>query len=168
MARLLLAGIIVFSLAWLVEAQDQETHIKCPVTRELLIELGWPGVVESAIPAYPALAAAKRISGRVRIDVDISPKGTVTAARVVTGEKLLGDAAQKAALRWTFRRTDKGADSIPLKFIFRDVDYVAPKEEPECGASPYTVEILWQGIAVISARNITNRWTRAAGACFVT
>jgi TonB family protein len=145
MSRFLMAGIVVFLLTPLVNAQDEETHIKCPVTRESLIQLDWPGVVESVIPAYPALAAAQRISGPVRVDVDINPKGTVTAARVVTGDKLLAEAAQKAALRWTFRPTDNGSHSISLTFTFRDVDYVPPKEKPECGTSPYTVEIMWHG-----------------------
>ncbi|HEX6187719.1 MAG TPA: TonB family protein [Pyrinomonadaceae bacterium] len=140
--RLVLATTILFSIALLANGQDQEVHLKCPITRELLIQLDWPGVVKSVIPAYPAIAAARRISGPVRVDVDINPNGTVTAARVISGDKILSDAAKDAALRWTFRPTANGAQSIPLNFIFRPVDYVAPKEKPECGTSPYTVEIL--------------------------
>ena len=144
--RILLVGILTLLLSPLAQAQetDQETHIKCPITRESLLELDWPGVVKSVIPAYPAIAAAKRISGTVRVDVDINPKGAVTAARVITGEKLLGDAAQTAALRWNFKPTDNGAHSIPLTFVFHGLGYVSPKEKPECGSSPYRVDIEWR------------------------
>ena len=124
------------------QATDQETHIKCPVTRESIIKLGWPGVARSVIPAYPAVAAAKRISGDVRVDVDVDPNGVVTAARVITGHKLLAAPSREAALRWTFHSTER-MHSISLHFIYRDVDYVPPKEKPECDGSPYTVEILW-------------------------
>ena len=105
LARLILSGIVGLTIAACVKAQDQETHLKCPVTRESLIELGWPTVVKPVVPAYPQLAAARRISGPVRVHVDVNSKGTVTAARVILGDKLLGDAAQKAALRWTFGST---------------------------------------------------------------
>src|SRR3954469_14744594 len=97
---------LVVTLAIQGQEPNSEVHIKCPITRELLAQLDWPRVARKVVPAYPALAAARRISGAVRIDVEIDSKGTVTAARVITGDKLLGDAAQKAALRWTFQPPD--------------------------------------------------------------
>jgi len=138
---------LVVTLAVQGQEPNSEVHIKCPITRELLAQLDWPRVVRKVTPAYPALAAARRISGPVHVDVDIDSKGIVTAARVITGDKLLGDAAQKAALRWTFQPPDS-VHSIPLTFVFREVTYVAPKDQPECGTSPYTVEILWSGITL--------------------
>jgi TonB family protein len=146
MTLLILASMLALTFAVCVNAQDQDTHLKCPVTRESLIELGWPTVVKPVVPAYPPLAAARRISGRVRIDVDINSKGVVTAARAITGDKLLADAAQKAALRWTFGQTANGARAIPLTFRFRGVDYIPPAKKPECGGSPYTVEIIRRAI----------------------
>jgi TonB family protein len=144
--RILLISLLLLFLTLQVRAQNpaQAIHFKCPITRELLLTLDWPRVTTSTIPAYPAIAAAKRISGLVRVVVDISPKGTVTAARVITGDKLLREAAKKAAFRWIFEPTENGAHSIPLNFIFRDVDYVASKRKPECGSSPYETEILWR------------------------
>ena len=143
--RFLLAVVIMLVPTSLVQAQDpdQETHIKCPVSRELLIQLGWPGVANSVIPDYPVIAVTKRISGLVSVDVDVSPTGTVTAARVIAGEKLLSADAKEAALHWIFRPTDHGAHSMQLNFVFHDAAYVAPNEKPECGSSPFTVDILW-------------------------
>src|SRR5262245_45942625 len=103
--RILQVVVICLFMTLAVRGQEpnSEVHIKCPITRELLTQLDWPRVVRKVVPAYPAVAAARRISGPVRIDVDIDSKGAVTTARVITGDKLLGDAAQKAALRWTFQ-----------------------------------------------------------------
>ena len=136
-----LAAVLIF-LTTAVRAQDTETHIKCPVTRESIIQLEWPRVTTSVIPDYPAIAAAQRVSGSVRVEVEIDSKGVVSSARVITGHKLLGAAALEASLRWKFQ-SPESVHSILLTFIFRDVDYVAPKEKPECGASPYSVEVLW-------------------------
>lgn len=138
-----LAAVSMFlTVAVSAQAPDQEPHIKCPVTSESIIRLDWPKVARSVIPAYPAVAAAKRISGPVRVDVEVDPKGSVTAARVITGHQLLAAASREAALRWTFQPTES-KHSISLHFIYRAVDYVEPKEKPECDGSPYTVDIRW-------------------------
>lgn len=121
-------------------AQDQETRLSNPVTREQLLALDCPTVVRSVMPAYPAIAAARRISGPVLVDVDINPAGDVSAARVVIGEKLLCNSARKAALRWQFVADAASTRSVRLTFTFLAVDYVAPKDKP-AATSPYRVEI---------------------------
>ena len=144
MSRVVGFALILLFVTTAVRAQDQEIHLKCPVTREQLIQLDWPRVITSASPDYPETAASRRISGPVRVDVDVNPKGIVTAARVISGDKLLVDVARKAALRWIFASTDNGMRALQLNFVFRDVTYVPPSEKPECGVSPYTIDVLWQ------------------------
>ena len=124
-----------------IYAQDQETRLDNPITRKQLLELGYPTVVRSVMPAYPPIAVARRISGPVMVDVDINPQGNVSAVRVVIGEKLLRSSARKAALRWRFKVGDTASlRSVRLTFVFLNVDYVAPKDKP-AATSPYRVEI---------------------------
>ena len=134
------AGIIVLATG-VAHGQDQEKTLGNPITREQILELDGPGVVRKFMPAYPEIAAARRINGQVLIDVEINPKGNVTAARVIIGEKLLRDSARKAALLWQFKSVDTVATrSVRLTFVFLPLDYVAPKEKP-VSAAPYRVEI---------------------------
>ena len=130
--------------------EPDQRRVKCVVPRGLLSQLDWPGVVKSVIPAYPAVAAARRVHGSVRVDVDIDSQGTVRAARVISGDEFLRESAQKAALRWTFRATEAGPHSISLTFVFGEVTYVVPKDQAQCGTSLYRVDVLWSGIAVTS------------------
>jgi len=102
-----------------------------------------PDVVRVVIPAYPAIAAAKRISGVVLVDVEINTEGNVIAANPITGDEVLRKAAKVAALDWRFKPLADGkGHSIRLTFIFHDVSYVAPNKKPEF-TSPYQAEIEW-------------------------
>ena len=53
-------------------------------------------------PAYPELARKMNITGTVKVDVVVSPAGTVNEARVVGGHPVLANAALDAAKRWRF------------------------------------------------------------------
>jgi len=53
-------------------------------------------------PAYPDLARKMNISGTVKIEVTVSPNGTVKDARVVGGHPVLANAALDAAKKWRF------------------------------------------------------------------
>lgn len=53
-------------------------------------------------PSYPDLAKKMRISGTVKIEVVVSPNGTVKEARVVGGHPVLANAALEAAKKWRF------------------------------------------------------------------
>ncbi len=53
-------------------------------------------------PAYPELAKKMQISGTVKIEVVVSPNGTVKEARVVGGHPVLATAALDAAKKWRF------------------------------------------------------------------
>ena len=53
-------------------------------------------------PAYPELAKRMNVTGRVKIEVVITPDGHVKSARVVGGHPLLVQACQDAVKEWKF------------------------------------------------------------------
>jgi len=68
-------------------------------------------------PAYPELARKMQISGTVKIEVTVSPNGTVKEARVVGGHPVLATAALDAAKRWRFEPApSESSGVIDFKF----------------------------------------------------
>jgi TonB family protein len=71
--------------------------------------LSAPSLVANWEPAeiirleYPRLAQLARISGIVIVRLSLASDGTVRSAEVVSGHKLLADAARKNAARWKFK-----------------------------------------------------------------
>jgi TonB family protein len=53
-------------------------------------------------PVYPDLARKMNITGTVKVEVVVSPNGTVKDAKVVGGHPLLASAALDAARKWRF------------------------------------------------------------------
>lgn len=53
-------------------------------------------------PAYPDLARKMNITGTVRVQVTVSPNGTVKDAKVVGGHPVLATAALEAVKKWRF------------------------------------------------------------------
>ena len=53
-------------------------------------------------PAYPELAHRMNISGTVKIEVTVSPNGSVKEARIVGGHPVLAQSALDAAKKWRF------------------------------------------------------------------
>jgi TonB family protein len=53
-------------------------------------------------PIYPELARKMNIAGTVKIEVVVTPNGTVRDARVVGGHPVLANAALDAAKKWRF------------------------------------------------------------------
>ena len=53
-------------------------------------------------PSYPELAKTMHLQGTVKVEVTISPNGTVTNTKVVGGHPVLADAAVKAVQKWRF------------------------------------------------------------------
>jgi protein TonB len=62
-------------------------------------------VISRVLPDYPPRARAQRIEGWVRLAIEVSPSGTVSAARVVAAspERVFDEAALKAIRRWRFK-----------------------------------------------------------------
>lgn len=53
-------------------------------------------------PAYPDLARRMNITGTVKVEVTVSPNGTVKEAKVVGGHPVLATAALEAVKKWRF------------------------------------------------------------------
>jgi TonB family protein len=53
-------------------------------------------------PSYPELAKRMNVSGTVKIEVTITPAGTVKSAKAVGGHPLLIDSAMEAVKKWKF------------------------------------------------------------------
>src|SRR5690349_9909035 len=53
-------------------------------------------------PAYPELARRMNVSGKVKIEVIITPDGHVRSSRVIGGHPLLVQACQDAVKEWKF------------------------------------------------------------------
>ncbi len=96
------------------------------------------------LPAYPAIAVARKVSGAVLIYVTVSAEGKVIEASVISGPELLQSPAKKAALLWRFELL-KGAGaarSVLLTFIFHDPSYMPPEKAPDF-TCPYQIEVEW-------------------------
>jgi TonB family protein len=101
----------------------------------------FPVVLTAVRPPYPALAAAKKISGTVLVDIEVNAEGKISNAEVIDGPELLRDISRIAARSWTFKAPDSGVFTVRLTFIFHDESFVPPKQAPDF-TSPFQVEIL--------------------------
>jgi len=59
-------------------------------------------VKSKSAPAYPELARRMNVSGKVRIEVIITPDGHVRSTRVLGGHPLLVQVCQDAVKEWKF------------------------------------------------------------------
>ena len=53
-------------------------------------------------PVYPEIAKRMKISGDVKILATVDPEGNVTDAKAVSGNRMLGTAAEDAVRKWRF------------------------------------------------------------------
>jgi len=53
-------------------------------------------------PEYPDLARRMKITGVVRVQVTVTPSGTVKNVKLVGGHPLLANAAMEAVKKWRF------------------------------------------------------------------
>ncbi len=65
-----------------------------------------PGkALKKAQPKYPKEAKKARVEGTVKVNIVVDEKGRVVKADAVSGDVLLREAAEKAALKWRFEPT---------------------------------------------------------------
>ena len=68
-------------------------------------------------PEYPAVLRARQIGGTVRLEVTITPKGTVKNVALIGGNPILADAAITAVKRWTYAPGDTVSSAqVSLEF----------------------------------------------------
>lgn len=71
-------------------------------------------------PAYPELARRMSVSGKVKIEVVITPDGHVRSTRVVGGHPLLVQTCQDAVKEWKFVPGSEETTQI-VEFEFRSI-----------------------------------------------
>ena len=69
-------------------------------------------------PAYPELAKRMSVSGKVKIEVIITPDGKVRSTRVIGGHPLLVQACQDAVKEWKFFSAPEETTQV-IEFDFR-------------------------------------------------
>ncbi len=72
-------------------------------------------------PIYPERAEARHIEGDVVLELQVDSGGKVQTVRTLSGDSLLGEAAEKAARQWQFPRAENQAASTVtrVKFNFK-------------------------------------------------
>jgi len=107
-------------------------------------------VINAVKPAYPPIAAARRISGKVVVVVDVDVNGMVTEAHAQSGHPVLLTAAQNAAGRWRFNSARQDVGIRSAKLIFNFLKISSPNQDDGFTA-PYQMMVRWEGIAVKTA-----------------
>lgn len=69
------------------------------------------------VPDFPTLAKQMNVTGKVKIEVTISPDGRVTSTKVVGGSPLLVGSAIDAIKKWRFESAPKESSEI-IEFDF--------------------------------------------------
>jgi TonB family protein len=68
-------------------------------------------------PVYPELARKMNITGTVKVEVVVSPNGSVKEAKVVGGHPVLANAALDAVKKWRFEpATMESSGIVDFKF----------------------------------------------------
>lgn len=87
-----LLAVLAFSVAAPVPVRSQQAQNEELVRR----------AKSKVQPNYPELARKMNISGTVKVEVVVSPNGSVKDARVVGGHPVLANVALEAAKKWRF------------------------------------------------------------------
>lgn len=74
-------------------------------------------VKSKVAPAYPELAKRMGVTGKVKIEVVITPDGRVKSTRVIGGHPLLVQACQDAVKEWKFAPAPEESTQI-VEFEF--------------------------------------------------
>ncbi len=100
--RLVIAGLAVIMSLATAFAQD-----------------GTPRKVKSKVePTYPEMAKRFHLTGTVKIQVVITPAGTVKSAKAIGGHPILADSAIDAIKKWKFESAnDETVQVIPINFV---------------------------------------------------
>jgi TonB family protein len=67
-------------------------------------------------PVYPELAKTNHITGAVKLEVVITPQGSVRTVKVLGGNPVLADAAERAVKNWKFENGAEETRTITVDF----------------------------------------------------
>jgi TonB family protein len=78
-------------------------------------------VKSKTAPSYPELAKRMNVSGKVKIEVIITPDGKVRSTRVIGGHPLLVQACQDAVKDWKFVPAAEETTQV-IEFEFKGIN----------------------------------------------
>jgi TonB family protein len=70
--------------------------------------------VQKVVPHYPEIAKGMRLSGTVRVAVEVAPNGKVVFAEVLGGHPLLAEVAADAARQFRFEAAAKRTEEVVI------------------------------------------------------
>jgi TonB family protein len=82
------------------------------------VDEGKRKVKTKSSPSYPELARRMNVSGKVKIEVIITPDGHVRSSRVIGGHPLLVQSCQDAVKEWKFAPAPEETTQV-IEFDFR-------------------------------------------------
>jgi TonB family protein len=71
-------------------------------------------VIARTAPSYPELARRIHLSGKVKLELVITPGGSVKSARLVGGNPVFEKSATDAAKQWRFEAAEKETKAVIL------------------------------------------------------
>lgn len=71
-------------------------------------------VIARTAPAYPELAKRMHLSGKVKLEVVVTPAGSVKSVKLVGGNPVFEQSAADAVKQWKFEPADKEAKALIL------------------------------------------------------
>lgn len=90
----------------------------------LMVALAMPAraaderAVKSRVPpTYPEIAKRMRITGEVRVSVTVDADGKVIEAKAISGNRMLGAAAEDAVRKWKFQ-PGAGTSTVEIELTF--------------------------------------------------
>ena len=63
-------------------------------------------VVARVTPTYPTVARNLNLTGTVRLEVTVTPSGTVKSVQLLGGNPVLGQSAESAVREWKWEKSD--------------------------------------------------------------
>lgn len=82
------------------------------------VEEGSRKIRSKSAVVYPDLARRMYVSGKVKLELVVSPEGKVRQSRVLGGHPLLAQAAQEAVRGWKFESA-KEESTVLVEFTFQ-------------------------------------------------
>ncbi len=78
-----------------------------------------PKPLSHPAPATPELALQRGISGEVRLEATVSPRGTIMQIKTLSGDAVLAAAAKAAVWRWRYEPGTINGRAIAMKVQIR-------------------------------------------------
>ena len=69
-------------------------------------------VIAKTSPTYPEMAKKMHLHGKVKMEIIVSPRGSVTSATMVGGNPVFEKSAIDAVKQWKFEAADKETKTV--------------------------------------------------------